>query len=300
MDTAGLRAAGLLARMKGYNLGARDHSRVEGEDTHAAVTQLQDVPALLDVLRRNLEEPNRTPADLSPAELRALEVVHVQYLAGQLQAKAHTAPDPRADQAFAIDKEATRQQVAGSSEFLEALCDTAKRQSAKSGELRAFEKFARLLSTCEDTDDEAYSGTNDAGVHCFAVCIAGGPVTRVEDLMMEEIASNVRVKGMPNIRVIVKRIQLEDLTHARERSRTVTRGRFLSFDKEPEPEQEQVIEAGIASQIFSRLTRRGKSKAARVGAVGPGSAPIEIEMGSAEDQASEPAGPPPMLSVSSM
>ena len=72
------------------------------------------------------------------------------------------------------------------------------------------------LSSCE-LSDEAGRGGDLAGhrfVNCFAVCIEGGPVTRVEHMMMEEIVSSVRVKGMSNLSVVVKRLSFEQFMNA--------------------------------------------------------------------------------------
>ena len=196
----------------------------------------------------------------------------------------------RQDLDFAIDNEATRQLVAGSREFLEAFLASARHTGSvaqdeeyrntlaqsdqwaktatfESAEYIAFEKFARHLSTCEDADNKAYSDICKAGVNCYAVCIAGGPVTRVEDLMMEEIVSTVRVKGMPNIRVVVRRMQHEDIAHALELSRST--GEFTAFDRsepEPEPEPESkaaeqlsALEAELRALKLGALLRRARA-----------------------------------------
>ena len=117
VEVAQLRAARLLARIKGYEIihAAREHHGVESGQTRSnATAQTQDLleaQDLLGALRRIGDEPNRIPKGLSPAEVRALEVVHVQHLAAQLKARipgasAATVPTPiRVGDAMIVDKE---------------------------------------------------------------------------------------------------------------------------------------------------------------------------------------------------
>ena len=60
---------------------------------------------------------------------------------------------------------------------------------------------------------EIEQGKDASNFNCLAVCVEGGPVTRVENIMMHDIVSNVNVKGMRNLRVVVKTLTFEALKH---------------------------------------------------------------------------------------
>ena len=82
-----------------------------------------------------------------------------------------------------------------------------------------FGGFSKLFATCVASNlgnVEFGKGTRD--VNCYAVCVEGGPVTRVENIMMHEIVSNVNVKGLNNVRVVVKTFSFAEL---KEKLRTV-------------------------------------------------------------------------------
>ena len=75
-----------------------------------------------------------------------------------------------------------------------------------------FAGFSKLFATCVvsnmgniDTD------TDTRSVNCCAICVEGGPVTRVENIMMHEIVSNVNVKGVRNLRMVVKTFTFDEL-----------------------------------------------------------------------------------------
>ena len=60
-----------------------------------------------------------------------------------------------------------------------------------------------MEEACEDTPN------------CVAVCVEGGPVSRVEEYMMDEIVRNVHVMGAGgtrlNVHIAVKRVTFEEL-----------------------------------------------------------------------------------------
>ena len=52
---------------------------------------------------------------------------------------------------------------------------------------------------------------------CVAVCVEGGPVTRVEHLLMDAIVKNVHVRGTDGVsvsaKIEVKRVTFDELRH---------------------------------------------------------------------------------------
>ena len=58
---------------------------------------------------------------------------------------------------------------------------------------------------------EIEQGKDASNFNCLAVCVEGGPVTRVENIMMHEIVSNVNVKGVRNLRMVVKTFTFDEL-----------------------------------------------------------------------------------------
>ena len=79
---------------------------------------------------------------------------------------------------------------------------------------KTFAGFSRLLGVCVASqlgNKAVDQGEGHRSINCCAVCVEGGPVTRVENLMMHELVSNVRVKGMANLRVVVKTLTYEAL-----------------------------------------------------------------------------------------
>ena len=93
------------------------------------------------------------------------------------------------------------------------------RQQLRAGSHAAGDEFAgfsKLFATCVASNLGNVAIDNDTGtrsINCCAVCVEGGPVTRVENIMMHDIVSNVNVKGMRNLRVVVKTLTFEALKH---------------------------------------------------------------------------------------
>ena len=147
----------------------------------------------------------RAPLDITPAQRRALEIVLVHDIHHVCRLPSGTKPPEREHD----------------SDRFECVADLVQDQSVQDAALKPFAErvklLARLLAPCEATlrhadpavdkfaqmqraavsDDDAVSPGSDGAsalpVSCYAVGVEGGPVTRVEHLMLEEIVSSVHV-----------------------------------------------------------------------------------------------------------
>ena len=89
---------------------------------------------------------------------------------------------------------------------------TRAKTSASSSSSSGGKVEGALQATCQDHPmEEACEDTPN----CVAVCVEGGPVSRVEEYMMDEIVRNVHVMGAGGTRlkvhIAVKRVTFEEL-----------------------------------------------------------------------------------------